>query len=445
VLRFQRLKPGRLYRMAFGLTSLLLAVVIFLRPDIIPGLFLAVLICLPVVGHFLDKYFNSLVNKLRDVESKIQGSFKKFEDREKAYQVNVGELQQELAKLQQLNINLQEANTFQQILFHLAEAAHYILAFDRTLIFLYNPDTNMLECREAKVEDDFSFEHLHIPVSREGGVLAKSFQEHQLYHIKDFAVMPPEHHPNPPYNDVFAHHPHSIVLLPLVVNDQGLGLLMVDNSSGQEQITNQHIELLKLFAYQASLAMATIKMQDELHELNLELEQNYQELLKRREFYSMIAQDLSSAMTQMSFSIAQVTESAQNLTEHSENLLDQGNELIKHLSNIDDIIASINNVTRQTKLLAFNATIEAVRVGEAGRGFAVVAEEVRKLAQRSGDDSTTIKATLQAMQHAIKGITEVADATHNIALLQQQGTEQMNIVTKDVMKRTEDLVDSLQY
>ncbi len=117
---------------------------------------------------------------------------------------------------------------------------------------------------------------------------------------------------------------------------------------------------------------------------------------------------------------------------------------MKHLSKIDDIIASINNVTRQTKLLAFNATIEAIRVGEAGRGFTVVAEEVRKLAQRSADDSTTIKAILTAMPDAIKAIAEVADATHNIALLQQQGTEQMNIVTKDVMKRAEDLVESLQ-
>lgn len=48
------------------------------------------------------------------------------------------------------------------------------------------------------------------------------------------------------------------------------------------------------------------------------------------------------------------------------------------------------------------------------------------------------------MQTAIKAIAEVADATHNIALLQQQGTEQMNIVTNNVLKRAEDLVDSLQ-
>ncbi len=230
-----------------------------------------------------------------------------------------------------------------------------------------------------------------------------------------------------------------------MVNEQVLGLLLIVNRKDSPAITSQQLELLKLFAYQASLAIATMKMQEELHQLNQELGENYQDLLKRRDFYAHIAQDLSSSMTQMSFSIAEVTKSVHTLTEQSENLSRRGNELLNHLSNIDDIIASINNVTRQTKLLAFNATIEAVRVGEAGKGFAVVAEAVRKLAQQSADDSKMIQATLIAMQGAIKGIAEVAEATHNIALLQQQGAEQMNIVTKDVLKRAEDLVESLQF
>ncbi len=51
-------------------------------------------------------------------------------------------------------------------------------------------------------------------------------------------------------------------------------------------------------------------------------------------------------------------------------------------------------IASQTNLLALNAAIEAARVGEAGRGFAVVAEEVRKLAEESGNAAKNISSLI---------------------------------------------------
>jgi methyl-accepting chemotaxis protein len=445
VIQFWQQKPRRVYTVISAVTSIVIACGLLVFPSSVHLLLLVILLLLPLAGYGLDTYLNAAIKKLQVVEQRIQGSFQKFEDREKQYQMDVTILRKELAKLQQLNINLQETKSFQQILYHIAEAAQHILEFDRTLIFIYNKATNLLECREARGHDAESLAQMKIPVSPEGGVLAKAFQEKRIYHLKDFETSPPDYQLAPLYSKLRIFRANVFVILPLVVNAQGLGVLLVDNISPHKLITSQQVELLDLFARQAALSIANIQMQEELRQLNAELEQNYRNLLQRKDFYTQIANDLSSAMTEMSFSINEVTKSAHILTQQGETLSTFGNDLRKHLSNIDDIIASINNVTRQTKILAFNATIEATRVGEAGKGFAVVAEEVRKLAQRSADDSTTIKATLKAMQEAIKTIAEVADATHNIALLQQSGTEQMNIVTKEVMKRAEDLVDSLQF
>lgn len=90
---------------------------------------------------------------------------------------------------------------------------------------------------------------------------------------------------------------------------------------------------------------------------------------------------------------------------------------------IGQIVDLITNIADQTNLLALNAAIEAARAGEQGRGFAVVAEEVRKLAEESGDAAKRIAGLIAEIQteadravHAMeKGTREVATGTSVVA------------------------------
>jgi methyl-accepting chemotaxis protein len=73
-------------------------------------------------------------------------------------------------------------------------------------------------------------------------------------------------------------------------------------------------------------------------------------------------------------------------------------ELGERGGQIGRIVEVIDDLADQTNLLALNAAIEAARAGDAGRGFAVVAAEVRRLAERAGEQVGRIAGLVAEIQ-----------------------------------------------
>lgn len=96
--------------------------------------------------------------------------------------------------------------------------------------------------------------------------------------------------------------------------------------------------------------------------------------------------------------------------EHSMMALKEGTRalesILELMTDIQGKISVVNDIAFETKLLAFNAAIEAERAGEHGRGFSVVAAEVGRLAAMSDESAQLINSRVGDSAKQIRRIVD---------------------------------------
>ncbi|MGO4539651.1 methyl-accepting chemotaxis protein [Paenibacillus sp. 2TAB19] len=195
--------------------------------------------------------------------------------------------------------------------------------------------------------------------------------------------------------------------------DQTIGHLtdIADQSAVQEQSLRA----------KSSLAMSRI---EETFAALQEVSSAAEEINEASEHLNKKSKETKEVVIEVCRSLTSTDQVMSDLNAHNQNMEQHIRQLIDQTSYINEINQFIQEIVSQTSLLALNASIEAAHAGEYGRGFAVVAQQIKKLAEQSGE---AVKRSSELVEQIESGVKLVVDAVELEKASVERGVAEMSV------------------
>ncbi len=126
----------------------------------------------------------------------------------------------------------------------------------------------------------------------------------------------------------------------------------------------------------------------------------------------------ASTVEELDSSARQASDNAQEVVARTEKASEEILQLSEKAQRVSKASEVIDEVSRQIRILALNASIEAARSDTGGGGFSVIATEIRRLADDTRKSTGEIDTLVQDMQ----------EATSSSAMIMEQTVESVKVI-----------------
>lgn len=145
--------------------------------------------------------------------------------------------------------------------------------------------------------------------------------------------------------------------------------------------------------------------------------ESIEEIYKQAENESISSDKIMQSALQVYHRAGEEKQDAMRQVADMAEAVQQKIERSREVEAIRELTTNIINITKETSLLALNASIEAARAGEAGRGFSVVADEIGKLSTNSATFATEIQRVTETV---IQTVDELATESEKMIVFMNE-------------------------
>lgn len=157
-----------------------------------------------------------------------------------------------------------------------------------------------------------------------------------------------------------------------------------------------------------------------------------------------LTQDTKQNAMMLNDDISKVMEQLPMLVNLNTAILNKAEEIKKKSEDTKKILISMQNIARQSNLLALNASIEAAKAGTYGRGFNVVATHIGQLATSTDQSIHTAKEIINDSLEPVKDINQKIQESNQVFEEQAGLLNNIDTIIHNITQEMQDLVNVLQ-